>query len=121
MTPKILITVVLLSQLAFSANYEKGEILYYQKGCTSCHGNQAQGLHAFPKLANIPAVKLRKKLLAYRADAVKTPQASIMTRYAKNLKEEEMEHIIEYLSKYTKVVSDEQYDDSYEAWGDGGS
>jgi cytochrome c553 len=118
---RTLILAILSSTLSYAGDYDNGEILYFQKGCTACHGNEAQGLHNFPKLANIPAYKLRKKLLAYRADKVKTPQASIMTRYAKNLKKEEMEDIIEYLANYTKIESDEAYDDSYQSWGDGGS
>ena len=118
---KILLTSLIGITFSFAGDYNNGEILYYQKGCTACHGNEAQGLHAFPKLANIVAWKLRKKLLAYRADEVKTPQASIMTRYAKNLTKREMEDIIEYLANYTKSKSDDSYDDSYDEWGDGGS
>ncbi len=118
---KLLLIPFMTTSIALCGDYNNGEILYFQKGCTACHGSQGQGLHQFPKLANMKAYKLRKKLLAYRADEVKTPQASIMTRYAKNLKEEEMEDIIEYLSNYKEVTSDESYDDSYQSWGDGGS
>ena len=118
---KLLISTIALSGFSYAADYNNGEILYYQKGCSSCHGTQAQGLHNFPKLANKKAYKLRNKLLAYRADQVKTPQASVMTGYAKNLKESEMDDIIEYLSKYKKRVNEEEYNDAYEEWGDGGS
>ncbi len=110
-----------LCLLSLPADYNNGEILYYQKGCTACHGTQAQGLHAFPKLANIPVYKLKNKLVAYRNDTIKTPQASVMTSYAKNLTISEMEDIIDYLSHYKKEESTESYDDSYEEWGDGGS
>jgi len=44
-----------------------------------------------------------------------------MTGYAKNLKPDEMEDIIEYLSKYKKVDPKESYNDAFEEWGDGGS
>lgn len=118
---KQLLTTTLFLISSQAADYTNGEVLYFQKGCTSCHGTQAQGLHNFPKLANKKAYKLRNKLLAYRADEIKTPQASIMTSYAKNLKEEEMEDIIEYLSKYKKEEPTERYNDAYEEWGDGGS
>lgn len=117
---KQLLTVTLLIS-SCCADYTNGEVLYFQKGCTSCHGTQGQGLHNFPKLANQKAYKLRNKLLAYRADKIKTPQASVMTGYAKNLKENEMEDIIEYLSNYKKVEPEERYNDAYEEWGDGGS
>ena len=118
---KLLLLPLILSAISSAADYTNGEVLYFQKGCTSCHGTQAQGLHAFPALANKKAYKLRNKLLAYRADKVKTPQASVMTGYAKNLKPDEMEDIIEYLSKYKKVEPEERYNDAYEEWGDGGS
>ena len=118
---KQLLTVTTLLMSCSAADYANGEILYFQKGCTSCHGTQGQGLHNFPKLANQKAYKLRNKLLAYRADAIKTPQASVMTGYAKNLKESEMADLIEYLSNYKKVESTESYNDAYEEWGDGGS
>jgi len=118
---KQLLTVTLFILSCSAADYSNGEILYFQKGCTACHGTQGQGLHNFPKLANQKAYKLRNKLLAYRADAVKTPQASVMTSYAKNLNENEMDDIIEYLSNYKKEEPTERYNDAYEEWGDGGS
>lgn len=117
----ILLLSLISSTVSLAADYTNGEVLYFQKGCTSCHGPQAQGMHAFPALANKKAYKLRNKLLAYRADQVKTPQASVMTGYAKNLKPDEMEDIIEYLSKYKKVDPKESYNDAFEEWGDGGS
>ena len=118
---RVLLLITTVMTISFAGDYAKGELLYSQKGCTSCHGTQAQGLHAFPSLANKKAYKLRNKLLAYRADKIKTPQASVMTGYAKNLKKAEMEDLIEFLSNYKKVELEEQYDDSYEEWGDGGS
>lgn len=111
----------MLSAVLSASQYDDGEVFYFQKGCTSCHGNEGQGLHEFPRLANQKAKDLRKKLNAYRDDLIKTPQASIMTGYAKNLSPKEMEAIIEYLSNFKKVESGQRYDDSYEAWGDGGS
>jgi cytochrome c553 len=110
-----------ISTYSLAADYTNGEILYFQKGCTPCHGIKAQGRHTFPKLANIQDFKLRNKIDAYRADKIKTPQASVMTTYAKNLTESEIEDLVLYLSTYKEEVSDEQYDDSYQEWGDGGS
>jgi len=118
---KHLITLFFLGSLLISDTYLEGEILYFQKGCHGCHGATAQGLHQFPKLANQKEKDLIRKFNAYRADKIKTPQASIMTGYAKALTQVEMNTIIYYLVNYKDTSNDERYDDSYDNWGDGGS
>ena len=110
-----LITVIILQ----AGIYKEGETLYFQKGCNACHGPQAQGLHTYPKLANIPIDDLRKKLHAYQNDKIKTPQASIMTSFAKSLNDSELETIIYFLSNFTKNPTQERYDDAFQTWGDG--
>ena len=121
MNKKLLCLLPLSLYLLNASDYTNGEVLYFQKGCTPCHGLQAQGRHTFPKLANIKAHKLRNKIYAYRANKIKTPQASVMTSYAKNLTEDEIEDLVFYLSTFKVEISDESYDDSFEEWGDGGS
>lgn len=110
-----------ITAYAVASSYDEGEILYFQKGCHSCHGPTGQGMHNFPKLANVKAQDLRRKLTAYRQDHIKTPQASIMTAYAKAMSDVEMEHIIFYLANYMPPHLDKRYDDSFKTWGDGGS
>ena len=118
---KPLLSMLIFSSLLLADTYLDGEILYFQKGCHGCHGATAQGLHQFPKLANQKEKDLIRKFAAYRADKIKTRQASIMTGYAKALTKKEMQTIIYYLVNYKDSNSDERYDDSYDNWGDGGS
>ncbi|KIM10743.1 MAG: hypothetical protein KU37_08375 [Sulfuricurvum sp. PC08-66] len=118
---KTLFFTLLLGSVAYADRYSAGESIYFEKGCQSCHGLQAQGLHEFPKLANQKVKVLRSKLLDYQNDRIKTPQASIMTPFAKALSSQEVELVIEFLSHFKVRESQERYETEFSTWGDGGS
>jgi mono/diheme cytochrome c family protein len=45
-----------------------GERLYFQKGCTACHGPRAEGTFMGPRLSNLSQHWTREQLVQYIAD-----------------------------------------------------
>ena len=50
---RFLVFVFLIYSFAYAKTpYELGKELYMSKACFSCHGNKADGMHNYPRLAN---------------------------------------------------------------------
>ena len=101
--------------------YSKGEKLYLSKGCPSCHGIGAKGLHEYPKLANRSKWDLRRRLYRLQKGIASSQQSSIMIPFAKTLSDDEIEAITYFLENIRSSNNEERYDMEYESWGDGGS
>ncbi len=101
--------------------YESGKTLYMQKGCFSCHGNKAEGLHRYPYLANRAKGYLTYKLKRFRDKISSNQQQEMMIAYALDLSDEDIENLTTFLYEYTDDDLAESYDDSFETHGDGGS
>ena len=119
---RFLILIFFLS-LSASANdsYEKGKQLYKQKSCANCHGTALQGIHKYPYLANRSAGFLSYKLKRFRSRISDNQQQEMMIAFAINLSDKNIENLVVYMSEYVDEINNEQYDDSYEVHGDGGS
>ncbi len=100
--------------------YEKGERLYFQKGCNGCHGIHAEGMTAYPALANRAKGFLTYKLKRFRDKISDNQQQEMMIPFATGLSDEEIDALTTFLHAFVNVTQ-EEYDSSYEVWGDGGS
>ena len=120
------VTLTLILSLSLFADlesdYEKGEKIYFSKSCNSCHGPSAEGLHKFPKLANVAKYKLVAKLKKYqKKSGVLSSEAQIMIPYADSINVIEIDLVTTYLSEFKQKKNETDYDDSWDNWGDGGS
>lgn len=66
--------------------------------CASCHGAQAQGMAAFPKLAGQTAADLKAKLEKYRKGEKIGPMSATMFPVAKALSDQEVDNVTAYIA-----------------------
>ncbi|MEA3228824.1 MAG: c-type cytochrome [Campylobacterota bacterium] len=118
-----IITLLFFISLSLSAqnSYELGEKLYMEKGCHSCHGMKADGMHNYPRLANRAKGFLRYKLERFRSKLSDNQQQEMMIAFAVGLSDEEIDNLTTFFSQYRDIELEERYDDSYQNHGDGGS
>lgn len=107
--------------LAFGNSYETGQKLYTQHGCYGCHGPSGEGNSGYPKLAKKSRTFLETKLQKYKEGLIKSPGASLMAPFAKELSPSAIKAIAEFLSQPKKEEGLKKYDPPYQSWGDGGS
>ena len=117
----ITILIFLFSLSIAKTPYEAGKTLYMGKGCFSCHGNKAEGMHRYPSLANRAKGFLTYKLKRFRDKISDNQQQDMMIAYAVGLSDEDIENLTTFLYEYTEDNLAESYDDSFETHGDGGS
>jgi cytochrome c553 len=112
---------LLLSLLKADDSYERGKTLYMQKGCYSCHGTKAEGMHNYPRLANRAKGYLTYKLTKFKNRESDNQQQEMMIPFAVGLSDAEIDFMTTYFTDYVEETNAESYDDSYEEHGDGGS
>ena len=91
------------------------------KGCFSCHGNKADGLHNYPALANRAKGYLTYKLEKFRSRISDNQRQEMMVAYAIGLSDQEIDYLTTFFTDYKDNPLAESYDTSYEEHGDGGS
>ena len=92
-----------------------------QKGCHGCHGTKAEGMHNYPRLANRAEGFLSYKLKRFRDKKSDNQQQEMMIPFALGLSDEDIQRLVFFLHTFKEQDLDEQYDDSFEVYGDGGS
>ena len=92
-----------------------------QKGCYSCHGTKAEGMHNYPRLANRAKGYLRYKLEKFRSKLSDNQQQEMMIAFAIGLSDKDIDDLTTFLTNFVDKENGEKYDDSFETWGDGGS
>lgn len=112
---------LLLSLSMAQTPYEAGKKIYIQKGCYSCHGNNLEGLHKYPHLANRAKGYMSYKLKYFRSNKADTQQQEMMIAYASGLSDADIDNLTTYMYEFVKDESGERYDDSFKTSGDGGS
>lgn len=117
----LLLLFLLTPFLLAKTPYESGKTLYMEKGCFSCHGNKAEGLHRYPYLANRAKGYLTYKLKRFRDKLSDNQQQEMMIAYAIGLSDEDIENLTTFLYEYKDDELAESYDDSFQTHGDGGS
>lgn len=103
-----------------TALYTRGKTLYFQHGCSNCHGSRAEGTGNYPMLANRAKGFLAYKLRTFRAGKADTPMQEMMIGFAAPLSDADIEALATFLYDYHDEES-ERYDPGYQTWGDGGS
>ena len=117
----LLLFFFMLSFLQANSSYDKGKVLYMQKGCYSCHGNKAEGIHKYPSLANRAKGFLAYKLKRFRSKHADNQQQEMMIAFAVGLSDEDIENITSFLYAFKEEDLGKKYDDSFRLHGDGGS
>ena len=117
----LLVLLLIITLYGEDKLYKNGERFYFSKGCSSCHGVDATGLHNYPSLAKRSKWDLKRRLFKLRKGVETSQQSSMMIPFAKNLSNQEINAITYFLENITKNDNEESYDIEYESWGDGGS
>ena len=117
----VLIFFLLLSHLQAEESYKRGKTLYMGKGCYSCHGTKAEGMHNYPRLANRAKGYLTYKLTKFKNRESDNQQQEMMIAYAVDLSKQDIDDLTTFFAEYVDEVATESYDDSFEESGDGGS
>lgn len=119
---RILFISLLLLTLSYAKTpYELGKSIYMQNGCFSCHGNNAEGMHVYPALANRAKGYMTYKLKRFRSKISDNQQQEMMIAFAVNLSDEEIDNLTTFFTDFVAEESGKKYDDSYQVSGDGGS
>ncbi len=96
---------------ANDARYNRGEMLYFQKGCNTCHGSEAEGGGVYPKLANKKEKYLKERILNFKNNKQTTVSAEMMSQFVQTLSDKEIEELVYFLSHHRasehEGVSDE--------------
>ncbi len=119
---RLIVLFLFVNVLVFAKTpYELGKELYMGKGCYSCHGNKADGMHNYPRLANRAKGFLTYKLNRFRDKLSDNQQQEMMVAYAVGLSDADIDNLTTFFAEYVDEESGESYDDSYQEHGDGGS
>ena len=104
-----------LTLLANDNNVTKlGEMLYIQNSCGSCHGMNAEGIGATPRLQGKKESILLRRLKELQKGKTKTAFGGVMVSFAKSLDENQTKIMAKYLSHIPKREIKEEYEDDYE-------
>jgi cytochrome c553 len=71
----------------------------YKTVCAVCHGQNAEGMGNYPRLAGLTREEISNKLMDYRAGKQMGPLTAIMAATARDLTDEEIEALATYLGK----------------------
>ena len=100
-----LIIVLAIMFVGLSANdvsYNRGEMLFFANGCSSCHGPAGEGSSSYPRLANQKDAYLQKKLMDFRAGKANSVSQQMMSQFANKLSDREIEDLSYFLSHHKK-------------------
>lgn len=71
----------------------------YRTVCAVCHGQNAEGMGNYPRLAGLTRDEISNKLMDYRAGKQMGPLTAIMAATAKDLTDADIEALAAYLGK----------------------
>jgi len=109
-----------LATLLFSA--ETADIIYLKNGCHGCHGLYGEGIGASPRLQGQKEEVLLKRLKDLKQGKTRTAFGNVMVSFAKNLNDDEIVKMANYLSTLKRVEGKEVYELEYnDNTGDGSS
>lgn len=115
---KIIIALGLsLPLIANDAAYNRGETLFFEKGCSSCHGPDAEGSSMYPKLANRSKVTLKNKLKRFRAGKTTTSSQQMMAQFAQTLSDKDIDDLTTFLANHRKKATEDVSDDLLGGFG----
>jgi len=82
------------------SQYNRGEMLYFSKGCNGCHGPSAEGGGSAPRLAQKHQDNLIKRLIDFRAGNVKSQSQEMMMQFALKLNDQEINDLTYFFSHH---------------------
>lgn len=100
----VLFIILVINLFANDASYNRGETLYYAKGCNSCHGASAEGSTFYPKLANKKAGFLFKKLQNFKTGKLDSVSKQMMAQFVQKLTIKEIQDLVYYLSRRKNII-----------------
>ncbi len=112
MIPKGLSLFLLLQYVVYAASadtYELGKNLYFEHGCSNCHGTNGEGSSYYPRLAHQKQDDLMQKLNNFKKGIAMTQKQEIMFTFVKSLNQKDFKNLSIYLSKLKKDTS-KKYD-----------
>lgn len=74
----------------------------YKTVCSVCHGQRAEGMGNYPRLAGQSRDEIRSKLLDYRAGKQMGPLTAIMAATAKDLTDADIDALSAYIATLAK-------------------
>lgn len=103
---------------ASDASYNRGENTFFEKGCSSCHGPQAEGSGSNPKLAHKAKPYLVAKLKYFRSgEATSSVTTQMMSQFAQQLSDQQIEDLATFLSTLKVKKSEDVADDLLGGFG----
>ena len=96
------IIMFLLNASLFASEYEAGYDVYFQNGCSSCHGINAEGSGENPKLANKERRYIIKKIRSFQNGNANTQAGEVMFEFARRLSDEDLQNVSYFLSNHKK-------------------
>lgn len=113
----ILLFVLAVWGFAADVSYNRGETLFFSKGCSSCHGASAEGSSSYPKLANKDKAYLMQKLKNFKAGKAQSVSQQMMAQFAQKLSDKNIEDLTYFLSHHKKEKTEELDDDLLGGFG----
>ena len=116
---KIIWMILFFVTLLFGENgaYNRGEILFFSKGCSSCHGASAEGSSTYPRLANKKELFLVQKLIDFKAGKAESVAQQMMAQFAQHLSTHDIKDLAYFLSHHKKNNSEDVSDDILGGFG----
>ena len=112
---------IFLSFIYADQSYENGKAIYMQKGCNGCHGNRAEGLNAYPALANRDKKYMTYKLKRFSSKQSDNQQQEMMIPFAVGLSNKDIENLTTFMRDFKEKKMAKKYNDEFIRSGDGGS
>ena len=103
--------IFLVILFANDVSYNRGEMLYFSHGCSSCHGPDAEGSLSYPKLAHKKQSYLVKKLKDFRSGKADSVSKQMMAQFAYELNDENIEDLTYFFANHEDSNA-EDVDDS---------
>jgi len=103
----ILLLLVSCTLYGSDMQYNRGEMLYFSKGCNACHGPSGEGGSDVPRLAQKRQNDLRHKLSFFRAGEVNSQRQEMMVQFALKLSDDVINDITYFLSHHKGATGED--------------
>ncbi|MFT7859519.1 MAG: c-type cytochrome [Sulfurimonas sp.] len=113
----LLFFLITIQLFANDQAYNRGEMLYFSKGCSGCHGPDAEGSTTYPKLANKKAAYLLQRLEFFKSGKVITVSQQMMAQFIEQLSKQEVKDLTHFLANHKKGEVEDVPDDLLGGYG----
>jgi len=96
----LLVFLTTSSLFAGGAKYNRGEMIFFSKGCNGCHGASAEGGGVNPRLAGKKKSYLINKLRYFRKGKVSSQTQEMMVQFALKLSDKEIDDLATFFSEH---------------------